>query len=73
METCSDLVMTSGEISYRWRAVSSEGPPVVLTARTGKRPSFVATDDGTYEFELEVTDGLGTTATIVVPLEDRVR
>ncbi|WP_460715036.1 RHS repeat-associated core domain-containing protein [Nocardioides dilutus] len=63
VETCSDLVMTTGELSYRWRQVSADGPPVVLTARTGKRPSFVATDDGTYVFELEVTDGLGGTAT----------
>ena len=61
--TCSDLVMTTGELSYRWRVVSADGPPVVLSARTSKGPSFVATDDGTYEFELEVTDGLGGTAT----------
>ena len=63
VETCSDLVMTTGELSYRWRTVSADGPPAVLSARTSKRPSFVATDDGTYEFELEVTDGLGGTAT----------
>lgn len=63
VETCSDLVMVTGELSYRWRTVSADGPPVVLTARTSKQPSFVATDDGIYEFELEVTDGLGGTAT----------
>lgn len=63
LATCSDLVMVTGVLSYRWRVVSAEGPPVVLTAGTGERPSFVATDDGTYVFELEVTDGLGGAAT----------
>jgi RHS repeat-associated protein/uncharacterized repeat protein (TIGR01451 family) len=63
LTTCSDLVMATGELSYRWRLVSADGPPVVLTAATSKKPSFVATDDGTYVFELEVTDGLGGTAT----------
>jgi RHS repeat-associated protein/uncharacterized repeat protein (TIGR01451 family) len=63
LTTCSELVMVTGELSYRWRPASSDGPPVVLTAGTGQRPSFVATDDGTYVFELEVTDGLGGTAT----------
>ncbi len=66
LTTCSDLVMVTGELSYRWRVVSADGPPVVLTAGTGERPSFVATDDGTYVFELEVTDGLGGTATDTV-------
>ncbi|HEY0636120.1 MAG TPA: RHS repeat-associated core domain-containing protein [Pseudonocardiaceae bacterium] len=63
LTTCSDLVMVTGELSYQWRVVSADGPPVVLTAGTGQRPSFVATDDGTYVFELEVTDGLNGTAT----------
>ena len=71
LTTCSDLVMATGELSYRWRLVTADGPPVVLSARASKTPSFVATDDGTYVFELEVTDGLGGTATDQVTVEVR--
>lgn len=60
--TCSDLVAVSGPVSYRWETVSSTGPPVFLSSRASATPSFVADDDGTYEFELTVTDGSGATA-----------
>lgn len=51
--------MMSGELSYRWRQTG--GPAVVLTASRSQSPSFVAADDGIYEFELTVTDGAGGT------------
>ncbi len=60
--TCSDLVAVSGEVSYRWETVSSSGPPVFLSSRSSATPSFVADDDGRYEFELTVSDGSGATA-----------
>jgi RHS repeat-associated protein/uncharacterized repeat protein (TIGR01451 family) len=67
--TCSDLVAMTGELSYRWRVVSSEGPRIFLTARTSPTASFVAPDDGRYVLELEVTDELGNVATDRVVVE----
>lgn len=61
--TCSDLVTVTGEVSYSWRQVGQDGPPVFLSSRTGEHPTFVAPDDGRYVFELTVTDGTGGTAT----------
>lgn len=65
--TCSKLVAVTGELSYRWSQVSSEGATVLLSSRASVKPSFVAPDDGSYVFELTVTDAAGATAT------DRVR
>ncbi len=60
--TCSDLVTVTGEVSYSWRLDSRQGPPVFLSSRTAAKPTFVAPDDGTYVFELTVTDGTGGSA-----------
>lgn len=70
--TCSDLVTVTGEVAYSWRLDSRQGPPVFLSSRTAARPTFVAPDDGTYVFELTVTDGTGGTATdeVVVEVEN---
>jgi RHS repeat-associated protein/uncharacterized repeat protein (TIGR01451 family) len=59
---CSDLVRISGELSYNWRIVSSDGPPVLLSQSTSPKPSFVASDDGRYVVEVTVTDRSGGTA-----------
>ena len=67
--TCSDLVTVTGEVSYSWRQVGQDGPPVFVSSRTGKNPTFVAPDDGRYVFELTVTDGTGGTATDRVVVE----
>ena len=67
--TCSDLVTVTGEVSYSWRQVGQDGPPVFLSSRTGAHPTFVAPDDGRYVFELTVTDGTGGTATDRVVVE----
>ena len=67
--TCSDLVTVTGEVSYSWRQVGQDGPPVFLSSRTGANPTFVAPDDGRYVFELTVTDGTGGTATDRVVVE----
>ena len=32
--TCSDLVTVTGDVSYSWRLVSQQGPPVFLSSRT---------------------------------------
>lgn len=67
--TCSDLVTVTGEVSYSWRLASRQGPPVFLSSRTAAHPTFVAPDDGTYVFELTVTDGTGGSATDEVVVE----
>lgn len=61
--TCSELVTVTGELSYSWGLVSSEGPPVFLSSRASAHPTFVVPDDGRYVFELTVSDGSGSTAT----------
>ena len=70
--TCSDLVTVTGAVAYSWRLDSRQGPPVFLSSRTAAKPTFVAPDDGTYVFELTVTDGTGGTATdeVVVVVEN---
>ena len=60
--TCSDLVTVTGEVSYSWRVVSSDGPPIFLSSRAAAHPTFVAPDDGRYVLELTVGDGTGSTA-----------
>ena len=61
--TCSDLVTVTGQVSYSWRVVSQQGPPIFLSSRTSAHPTFVVPDDGHYVLELTVTDGTGGTAT----------
>ena len=46
-------------LAYQWRLVDIDGPPVFLSSSTSPTPSFVAPDDGTYTFELTVTDSAG--------------
>jgi hypothetical protein len=67
-------VTVTGEVSYSWRLDSRQGPPVFLSSRTAAHPTFVAPDDGTYVFELTVTDGTGSTATdeVVVGVDNVV-
>ncbi len=48
-----------GALSYDWRIVEASGPPILLSSTTSATPSFIAPDDGTYTFELTVTDGAG--------------
>ena len=61
--TCSDLVTVTGAVTYSWRVVSQQGPPIFLSSRTSAHPTFVAPDDGHYVLELTVDDGTGSTAT----------
>ena len=61
--TCSDLVVTTGQPTYAWRVVSSDGPAISLSAADTAQPSFTAPDDGSYVLELTVTDGAGRTST----------
>ena len=46
-------------LAYKWRLAEQHGPPVFLSSTTSAHPSFVAPDDGTYVFELTVTDASG--------------
>lgn len=57
--TCSTLTRLDDELTYSWRPISASGPPVLLSSTTSASPSFVAPDDGMYEFELTVTDSAG--------------
>ena len=50
-------------LSYLWRLVGIDGPPIFLSSATSPTPSFVAPDDGAYKFELTVTDSAGQTDT----------
>src|SRR6185436_2743060 len=53
----------AGALSYSWRLVERHGPPIFLSSATAARPSFVVPDDGSYTFELTVTDAAGSTGT----------
>ncbi len=44
-------------LTYTWTLVEQDGPPVVLTATSTPTLAFQAADDGTYVFELAVSDG----------------
>ncbi|HET9347339.1 MAG TPA: RHS repeat-associated core domain-containing protein [Candidatus Limnocylindrales bacterium] len=46
-------------LAYSWRLVDIDGPPIFLSSATSPTPSFVAPDDGSYTFELTVTDSAG--------------
>ncbi|HET9520076.1 MAG TPA: PKD domain-containing protein, partial [Candidatus Limnocylindrales bacterium] len=46
-------------LAYQWRLIDIDGPPVFLSATSSPTPSFVAPDDGSYTFELTVTDSAG--------------
>ena len=61
--TCSDLVVTTGQPTYAWRVVSSDGPAISLSGADTAQPSFTAPDDGSYVLALTVTDGAGRTST----------
>ncbi len=61
--TCSPVTDVEGELSYRWELVSYVGPPTVLSSATAEMPTFLAIDDGTYTFELEVLSVTGLTDT----------
>nr|WP_274387931.1 HNH/ENDO VII family nuclease [Salsipaludibacter albus] len=65
--TCSSLTTISGELTHTWTQVDASGPPIFLAGANTATPSFVAPDDGTYTFEVAVTDGAGRSDT------DRVR
>lgn len=67
--TCSDLLTISGDLSHLWRLVDGDGPPIFLSSATSPTPSFVAPDDGRYEFELTVTDATGGSDTDRVVVE----
>lgn len=47
-------------LSYAWRLVRSDGPPLVLSSTSDPQVSFEAPDDGEYTFELTVSDGVAT-------------
>lgn len=57
--TCSDIVGVSGEVTYSWRLIDGDGPPITLSSTSSPTPTFVAPDDGVYTFELTVTDAAG--------------
>ena len=62
VETCSDLVMTTGRAGLPVAGRLRRRAPVVLSARTSRgRRSWPPTTAPTVQ--LEVTDGLGGTAT----------
>lgn len=44
-------------LSYQWEIVAQDGAPIVLTSTTEPIASFIAFDDGTYDFRLTVSDG----------------
>ncbi|WP_163992383.1 PKD domain-containing protein [Pyxidicoccus caerfyrddinensis] len=46
-------------LTYSWSLVSATGPAVTLSSADSPTPSFMATDDGVYTFQLTVTDSLG--------------
>ena len=58
----SDLVTVTGEVSYSWRAVSSDGPPIFrCRGLRPTQPSWHPTTGATRR-ELTVGDGTGSTA-----------
>ncbi len=59
--TCSLVTDLEGDLSYRWTLINSVGPPIVLSSATAEMPTFLAIDDGTYTFELEVLSVTGLT------------
>ncbi len=63
VETCSQIRTGDAPLSHRWTVIDADGPPIFLSTTTGPAPSFQVADDGTYVFELEVTNGFGLTAT----------
>ena len=59
----------SDPLTYTWTLVDQNGPPIVLTATSTSTLAFQAPDDGTYTFELTVSDGRETStdqATVTV-------
>jgi uncharacterized repeat protein (TIGR01451 family) len=44
-------------LTYTWTLADQDGPPIVLTATSTPTLAFQAPDDGTYTFELVVSDG----------------
>ena len=56
----SDSTDLDGDpITFAWELVSFTGPAVVLSSTTAPSPTFDATDDGVYTFEVTVEDGKG--------------
>ncbi|HJX47810.1 MAG TPA: PKD domain-containing protein [Gaiellaceae bacterium] len=53
-------------LTYAWTQTS--GTPVSLAGVTGTHPTFVAPDNGTYAFQLTVTDSSGQTDTASVTI-----
>jgi RHS repeat-associated protein/uncharacterized repeat protein (TIGR01451 family) len=53
------------ELRYEWRLLGASGPPVNLSSATSPSASFAAPDDGTYRFELTVSDGRETSTDTV--------
>ncbi len=53
-----------GGLTYLWEQIS--GSSIALSSYTISNPTFTANDDGTYTFQLTVTDGSGATSTDTV-------
>lgn len=60
---CTIISTGDAPLSFLWRQIESSGPPIYLSSSTVEQPSFLALDDGVYEFELLVTNNFGLTAT----------
>lgn len=48
-------------LTYSWELVSHTGPAVTLSSDTATKPTFATTDNGSYTFQLTVSDGQGGT------------
>lgn len=57
---------SSGPADVSWQLVSADGPPIQLVGADTLTPTFLAIDDGVYEFELRVTRGSETVTDRVV-------
>ena len=52
-----------GTLAYLWELIDVDGPPIFLSSTTSPTATFVASDDGTYELQLAVTDSAALTDT----------
>ncbi len=56
----------SQNLTYAWTIAAQAGPPIILSSSSAARPTFQTTDDGTYRFQLAVSDGTETDTDEVV-------